>query len=1171
MKKIIVLLSFMAAVKCFGQTTQTSLISFKTPEVNAFNRLIEVPISQYTGVPNISIPLYEINIKGVNIPIKLDYHAGGIRVDQDATWVGLGWNLSYGGEISRKVRGIPDEYYYLEAGTKPGFGVDYFMKLPNIGPVGNAENQDMRQETIKMAKFGNTDFMPDEFYYSVLGNSGRFMFNQLENKFILFPKDDILITKYAGSARKLDSWNLKLPDGISVDFGKEGYTGQEGRVMASPATIVNSWRIKSVRNNYNDSITYSYDNFSYRMDKISGQEYKIHSVYPSTNETFTSNTLYSDSRLKTITFPGGKMEFVLGESKREDMPGSYLSEINIYNLQNILVKNIRFNYDYFNGDSYEILSMVNPLISNTVSDGYKNKRLKLNSISIKSGVDKPVNYVFDYYTQDKMPSKYSFSQDHWGFYNGIPNMLRSGFIPNLDARFQGGDRSVKPDYSNVFTLKSIVYPEGGKSEFIYENNTAGIQDIPSYLLQTYQDDNFTEKIAGVSVSSYSRNTHQTTPTKIEDRTRFFTKRFTIANGAYPVLNNTGWSVFTNFGISELENNTGYNEDNVYFSLERVNSDGTKTLIKSFNTTPKNFSRGMKRNGVDTAQLIMSPGTFELTAIVRYLNAVNSPADMQPYNLYFAVKWRELDPLKNMINVGGLRIKDINYYDSDNTRIKKKSYKYINPNLDSALPERTSGRLSSFPQYIQFKMNVVDKPRNIYDWIASIGSNSVLPLETTSGSYAGYEYVDEYDVDFLHPKNDLKTSYHFSYVQPYFSEFYAFRANGISDSKEWARGKLLYKNVYNKNAIVKSEVFGYNYWSPHLSNDTKEDYVEEINTDLISFQQVKASCMCNSEMPFPDDFYDVNLETNVNCVIFHYGAFDNHVMSEAHKPDPNGSIPGLTCDYYTRVPYFRHTTAFDKMKSKTITSYDLNGENPIVQIENYNYESTPVHYQLTKTTSDGSAGSTISLVNKYPLDLSLNGAAETGRLKLINNHQINALLSQSKMKNDRTDIIKTDYKVDAVTDLVVPALTKTNTFNNADEIRDVYYRYDNKGNVLSMGKESGLIINYIWSYNGQYPIAEIKNADYSIIESTLGKSSLETFSKSTPDKAAVDGFLEKLKAALPNAQITSYVYNPLVGLVSQTDAKGLTTYFEYDNLQRLKHIKDQFGNIIKRYDYHYKTQ
>ncbi|PIG98052.1 hypothetical protein CS542_06600 [Pedobacter sp. IW39] len=66
-----------------------------------------------------------------------------------------------------------------------------------------------------------------------------------------------------------------------------------------------------------------------------------------------------------------------------------------------------------NGDSYEILSMVN-LISNTVSDGIRTRDL-LNSISIKSGFDKPVNYVFDYYTQDKMPSKYSFSQDHWGF------------------------------------------------------------------------------------------------------------------------------------------------------------------------------------------------------------------------------------------------------------------------------------------------------------------------------------------------------------------------------------------------------------------------------------------------------------------------------------------------------------------------------------------------------------------------------------------------------------------------------------------------------------------------------------------------------------------------------------------------------------------------------------
>jgi YD repeat-containing protein len=62
----------------------------------------------------------------------------------------------------------------------------------------------------------------------------------------------------------------------------------------------------------------------------------------------------------------------------------------------------------------------------------------------------------------------------------------------------------------------------------------------------------------------------------------------------------------------------------------------------------------------------------------------------------------------------------------------------------------------------------------------------------------------------------------------------------------------------------------------------------------------------------------------------------------------------------------------------------------------------------------------------------------------------------------------------------------------------------------------------------------------------------------------------LKASLPNAFITSYTYKPLVGMTSQTDAKGMTTYYEYDAFQRLKAVKDQNGNILKQTDYHYKN-
>jgi hypothetical protein len=43
------------------------------------------------------------------------------------------------------------------------------------------------------------------------------------------------------------------------------------------------------------------------------------------------------------------------------------------------------------------------------------------------------------------------------------------------------------------------------------------------------------------------------------------------------------------------------------------------------------------------------------------------------------------------------------------------------------------------------------------------------------------------------------------------------------------------------------------------------------------------------------------------------------------------------------------------------------------------------------------------------------------------------------------------------------------------------------------------------------------------------------------------------------------------MTSSTDTKGMTTYFEYDGLQRLMNVKDQNGNILKSYDYNYASQ
>jgi len=68
-----------------------------------------------------------------------------------------------------------------------------------------------------------------------------------------------------------------------------------------------------------------------------------------------------------------------------------------------------------------------------------------------------------------------------------------------------------------------------------------------------------------------------------------------------------------------------------------------------------------------------------------------------------------------------------------------------------------------------------------------------------------------------------------------------------------------------------------------------------------------------------------------------------------------------------------------------------------------------------------------------------------------------------------------------------------------------------------------------------------------------------------------GHIDELRLYPAAAQMTTYTYDPLVGMTSQTDAGNRVTYYEYDGLARLKRIRDQDFNILKSYEYQYQAQ
>ena len=51
------------------------LVTASSPKAAMMNRYGEYPVSLYTGLVDITIPIFEININGIVVPIEFKYHA----------------------------------------------------------------------------------------------------------------------------------------------------------------------------------------------------------------------------------------------------------------------------------------------------------------------------------------------------------------------------------------------------------------------------------------------------------------------------------------------------------------------------------------------------------------------------------------------------------------------------------------------------------------------------------------------------------------------------------------------------------------------------------------------------------------------------------------------------------------------------------------------------------------------------------------------------------------------------------------------------------------------------------------------------------------------------------------------------------------------------------------
>jgi len=158
-----------------------------SPTMAALMKFEEIPVNNYTGIPDVSVQLYNIESmsKDISINVSLKYHPLSIAIDETAPYTGLGWSLFAGGSIARTVKGSPDELYLsnpMKIGilqdnvSDPSGGQNvnrYYQALSLQGNVGNYSDL-LGQFGWDCAQNGRMDTQHDIFQYNFMGNSGRF-------------------------------------------------------------------------------------------------------------------------------------------------------------------------------------------------------------------------------------------------------------------------------------------------------------------------------------------------------------------------------------------------------------------------------------------------------------------------------------------------------------------------------------------------------------------------------------------------------------------------------------------------------------------------------------------------------------------------------------------------------------------------------------------------------------------------------------------------------------------------------------------------------------------------------------------------------------------------------------------------------------------------------------
>lgn len=1038
------------------------------------------------------------------------------------------------------------------------------------------------------------DLQPDQYAFNFQGNSGTFMIKH-NKEIMLATQEKIEFTpvdvpnQVGNDPGIFAKWEVRTKDGFKYVFDKyEDYMDENCQGFF----VKTAWYLTQIISPKGNTVSFFYNDQNHDGVEESNAVYTqaIGSVYersvmsndpncpgcqvPAVKTENRKNALYRNVTLSRIEFDNGEVRFHYTTNREDLMNGNRLNSISVHKknstgvVDTAPVKQFSFNYSYFEG--HRITTNAVYGINDQIETRYV-KRLKL--VSFQETTPGPVipPYRFNYYEggQYILPSKGSFARDHWGYYNGkltnhtlipeykgvfymlfynppqageAPVPVRRAFHMNLE----GADRRSSKEHMKSFTLKEIVYPTGGKTEFKFEQHDfdeakSNINDHAG-LLKDKELKDVNEVFGHYSSDPREQINHEV------DLTNLF----------IPEGETTAMVTFRTTFVSTTAEGLEWMKNTPFGSGVSVNFDGFILIDPSNTSTAKcpggdpvvpNYSCHCFTDDTDnilvtTCELSQ---TLPLEARKYNLRTTISAAVKSKITLiecrFIRTDW--VDPKAEPISyAGGLRVSEILDYDFNGsvTGARKFNYGYeVDSNHDGTMEPRSYGRRMTKPRYVSYEWdqyttnpcgNCPTYFLSCYRFVRT--SDSVVPLNGSgSGSVVGYDKVEVFYGKDASGKYGIggKTIFEFENQPDYVFDYGLWRRPGIPNFS------------YNTNG-----------------RQTRQEDLK-YNSEAAIFETVRA-------------------------VITDYQPSDRiNVLYGIHRYVPEfASLDVLAVDECA-VQLFAYPamrTEWPKLKSQTEINYDESDLTKEVSSKVEYFYDNGDHMQVTRQLIQNSKGKVVETRMKYPLDYDSPSPAIS---TMITNHLIDPVIetiqtrdgkivgaAATKFHINETNASQVLPKEVYALEIASPATSITESpdgenFSGYNK-KVTYHHYDDRGNVLEYSDDNNVKTAFVWGYNYTRPVAKIENATYDQVVSALGTAISDIQSL---DGAALRNTLSVLRNNLPSAMVTTYTYDLIVGVTSVTDSNNITVYYEYDSLGRLSLVKDFQGNIVKKYDYGYHNE